>query len=138
MLTISHFLISNTNFSRILSFPWQSFSGTISILTFRIQWIFVFSKTAFLNLLDLNQAIFFEDHFYHSTQPAELSHLHKHKFKYNIQNYLNSFCSCGSDIESISDFVLPIPIFNDTRHTLLNILGYIDCKISESIDSSLT
>ena len=68
----------------------------------------------------------------------ELSHLREHKFKYNFQNCLNPFCSCGSSIESTSHFLLHCPIFQDKRHTLLNILNNIDFKILESNDSYLT
>ena len=68
----------------------------------------------------------------------ELSHLREHKFKYNFQNCLNPLCSCGSSIESISDFLLHCPICHDKRLTLLSTLNNIDCKILESTDSYLT
>ena len=68
----------------------------------------------------------------------ELSHLREHKFKYNFQNCLNPLCSCGSSTESTSHFLLHCPIFHDKRHTLLNTLNDIGCKILESTDSHLT
>ena len=68
----------------------------------------------------------------------ELSHLRKHKFKYNFQNCLNPLCSCGSSNELTSHFLLHCPIFNDKRHTLLSTLNTIDCKILEWSDSYLT
>ena len=68
----------------------------------------------------------------------ELSHLREHKFKYNFQNCLNPLCSCGSNIESTSHFLLHCPIFHDKRHTLLSTLNNIDSKILESNDSYLT
>ena len=68
----------------------------------------------------------------------ELIHLIEHKFMYNFQNRLNSFCSCGLSIESTSHFLLHCPIFHDNRHTLLSTLNSIDWKILESTDSYST
>ena len=59
----------------------------------------------------------------------ELSHLCEHKFKYNFQNCLNPLCNCSSSIESTSHFLLRCLIFNDKRHTPLNTLSNIDCKM---------
>ena len=70
--------------------------------------------------------------------PLELNHLRERKCKYNFQNCLNPLCSCGSSIESTSHFLLHCPAFHDKRHTLLNTLNNIDCKILESTDSYLT
>ena len=59
----------------------------------------------------------------------ELSHLREHKLKY---------CSCGSSIESISQFLLHCPIFNKKIHTFLSTLKNSESKILESTDSYLT
>ena len=48
-----------------------------------------------------------------------LNHCHEHKFKHNFHNYLNSTCSCSSDIESTLHFLLHCPIFKDEIYTLL-------------------
>ena len=48
-----------------------------------------------------------------------LNHCHEHKFKHNFHNYLNSTCSCSSDIESNLHFLLHCPIFKDEIYTLL-------------------
>ena len=67
-----------------------------------------------------------------------LNHLRDHKFKNNFQNCLNLLCSCGSGVQSTSHFLLHCPIFLDKRHTLLNTLNSIYCKILELTDSYLT
>ena len=41
-----------------------------------------------------------------------MSHLREHKLKHNLQDCLNSICSCGLDIESTSHFLLHCPTFN--------------------------
>ena len=97
----------------------------------------------FLNLLDLNQTVFFnccnlKEIRLITRLQLELSHLREHKFKYNFQNCLNQLCSCGLSIESTSHFLLHCPIFHDKRHTLLSTLNNIDSKILESNDSYLT
>ena len=38
-----------------------------------------------------------------------LSHLREHKFKYIFEDTLNSFCSCGKEVEATSHFLLPCP-----------------------------
>ena len=67
-----------------------------------------------------------------------LSHLREHRFKHNFQNCLNPLCSCGSDIESISHFLLHCPFFSDKRQSLLSTLRNIDSKLLETTDSVLT
>ena len=67
-----------------------------------------------------------------------MSHLGEHKFKHNLQDYLNSICSCGLDIEFTSHFLLHCPSFNDEQYSLLNTLNKIDCKLLELTKSSLS
>ena len=42
-----------------------------------------------------------------------MSHLCKHKFKYNFQDFLNPVFSCGLDMKSTSHFLLHCPTFNE-------------------------
>ena len=74
----------------------------------------------FLNLLDPNQTVFLKGIRLITRLQLELSHLRKHKLKYNFQNCLNPHCSCGSSIESASHFLLHCPIFHDKRHWYAN------------------
>ena len=55
-----------------------------------------------------------------------LSHLREHKFKHSFQDSLNSFCSCGLDIESTAHFLLHCPMYITERHTLLSTIKNID------------
>ena len=55
-----------------------------------------------------------------------LSHLREHKFKHSFQNSLNSFGSCGFDIESNVHFLLHCPTYIFERRTLLSTLVNID------------
>ena len=110
------------NFYKNSVFPLSIIEWNNLILTLAIQKILVFSKIIFLNLLDPNQT-------FNCCNLKEirlitrfrlvLSHLREHKFKYNFQNYLNPLCSCGSNIESTSHFLLHCSILHDKRHTLL-------------------
>ena len=49
-----------------------------------------------------------------------LSHLREHKFKHSFQDTLNSFCSCGLDVETNTHFFLYCPLFTNQRRTLLS------------------
>ena len=62
----------------------------------------------------------------------------EHKFKHNFQDSLNQIYSCGLDIESISQFLLHCPTFNDIQYTLLSTLNKIPCKLLELTKSSLS
>ena len=44
-----------------------------------------------------------------------LSHLRQHKFNHNFQNCINSFCTCGTDIESTLLFFLRSLLFDDKK-----------------------
>ena len=59
-----------------------------------------------------------------------LSHLHDHKFKYNFLDTINPLCSCGSDMETISDFFLYCPNFLEETANLLNKTSEINSDIS--------
>ena len=66
---------------------------------------------------------------------VSLSHLCELKFKPRFQDYLNSVCSCGLDIEPIAHFLLHCPY---ERHTLPSTFNKIDCKLLELTNSFLT
>ena len=66
-----------------------------------------------------------------------LSHICEHEFNYNFQNGVNHFISCGMDIEPTSHSFLHCPLFGDKRITFLSTLSKIDCKLIETIESSL-
>ena len=55
-----------------------------------------------------------------------LSHLRQHKLKHSFQNYLNSFWSCGLDIESTVHFLLHCPTYIIERRTLLSTIANTD------------
>ena len=67
-----------------------------------------------------------------------MSHLREHKFKHNSQDSLNPICSCSSDIESTSHFVLQCPTFYNEQYTLLSTLNNNDCKLLEPTELSLS
>ena len=67
----------------------------------------------------------------------EPGHLHEQKFNHNFQNFINPLSSCGMDIQSMSQFFLQCPVFDDKRITLLSTLDLIDCKSIETNESSL-
>ena len=87
-----------------------------------------------LNLLDLSQEVFLNCYKHSGIRLMTwlrlvLSHLREHKFNYNFQNWINPFCSCGTDIKSTSYFFLHCPLFVDKRITLLTSLCKVDCKL---------
>ena len=58
-----------------------------------------------------------------------LSHLREHKFKHSFQDSLNSFCSCGLNIESTAHFLLHCPTYIIEKRTLLSTLVNIDSNL---------
>ena len=46
------------------------------------------------------------------------SHLREHKFRHNFRDTLNPLCDCGTDIESISHYLLRCPLYALVRRTL--------------------
>ena len=67
-----------------------------------------------------------------------LSHLREHKFKHSFQDTLNSFCSCGLDVETNTHFFLYCPLFTNQRRTLLSTVKDIDSSLTNTNDSILT
>ena len=67
-----------------------------------------------------------------------LSHLREHKFKHSFQDTLNSFCSCGLDVETNTHFFLYCPLFTNQRRTLLSTVNDIDSSLTNTNDSILT
>ena len=64
------------------------------------------------------------------------SHLKEHKFKYNFQDFPDTLCSCGSDIESTTHIILHCANFPTQRRTLLNKVNSInDCMLAENENS---
>ena len=48
-----------------------------------------------------------------------LSHLKEHKFRHNFRDTVNPLCSCGSEAETVSHFLLHCPHYTNIRLTLL-------------------
>ena len=48
----------------------------------------------------------------HTRLHLGLSHQNDHKFRHNFQDCVNGICSCGHDIETITDFFLHCPHYN--------------------------
>ena len=59
---------------------------------------------------------------------TDLSYLKKHKFEYNFQDFVDSLCSCGNDIESTAYFFLHCANFTTQRQTILNKLKSINAS----------
>ena len=66
------------------------------------------------------------------------SHLREHKFKFNFQDTLNPFCSCGEDIETTTHFFLHCQKFTTVRQALLDTIRNMDVNILNQSDFSLT
>ena len=66
-----------------------------------------------------------------------LSHLREHKFKHSFQNTLNTFCSCGLDVETNMHFFLYCPLFSTQRCTLLSTVNDIDSSLTNTDDTAL-
>ena len=49
-----------------------------------------------------------------------LSHLNEHRFQHNLQNCLNSLCSCSLEIEDTSHYLLQFHHFSHHRVDLMN------------------
>ena len=47
-----------------------------------------------------------------------LSHLADHKFRHNFQDNINSNCSCGQEIETLTHFPLHCSNFHCAKQTL--------------------
>ena len=116
-------------------------SLSVDMFLFGIQKVLVNSKTIFLSLIGINQAVFFNCDNYKgiiliTRLRLELSHLHQRKFKKNFQYCLNTLSSSVLNMGSTSH-VLHFPIFNYIRHNLLTTSDRIDCKILEPVNSVL-
>ena len=59
------------------------------------------------------------------------SHLSKHKFKYNFQEFLNPLCDC---VASETHFFLHSLLFTNERYTLLSTISSIDCNLLNNTD----
>ena len=54
-----------------------------------------------------------------------LSHLHKHKFEHGFRDTVSPMCSCNTEIESVTHYILRCPIFNQQRIHLMNEINKI-------------
>ena len=66
-----------------------------------------------------------------------LSHLNKHRFNPNFQNFINPLCSCSHEIESTSRFLLHWHHFTNISLTLLNSITEIICNTFKISDNCL-
>ena len=67
-----------------------------------------------------------------------LNRLREHKFKHSFQDTLNSFCSCGVDVEKSTHFFLYCLFLSNQRCTLLNTVNDIDSPLTNTDDMILT
>ena len=67
-----------------------------------------------------------------------LSHLREHKFKHSFQDKLNPLCSCGTDVESSTHFLLQCPSYINERCTLMSNVNRINPQISQTSLQLLT
>ena len=58
-----------------------------------------------------------------------LSHLNVHRFNHNLQNCIDSLCTCSLEVESTSRFLLHCLHYNDICTTLLNELKLVNENI---------
>ena len=58
-----------------------------------------------------------------------LSDVHEHKFKYNFQDSLNPFCSCGLNIESTAHYLLHCLTYIIERRSVLSTIENIDNNV---------
>ena len=56
------------------------------------------------------------------------------QFNYNFQDYLNPFCSCSLEVESVSHFFLHCHYYSNIHSTLLNELQSIDLNLLNQED----
>ena len=66
-----------------------------------------------------------------------MSHLNEHKFFHNFRDTLNPLCTCGSEIESNSHFLLHCQHYTVQRQTLFDFLKKLDDPILNLSDSDL-
>ena len=66
---------------------------------------------------------------FHTRLRLGLSHLNRHKFKYNFQDCVNPLCLCSLEIESLSHFFLHCHHFTNIHATLVDDLQSVDIKI---------
>ena len=67
-----------------------------------------------------------------------LSHLNKHKFSHGFLDTVNPMCSCNSEEESVSHYLLRCPNFVHLRNSLMNELINIDQSLNLLNHESLT
>ena len=66
------------------------------------------------------------------------SHLLEHKFKYNLQDTLNTVCSWSLEVETTSHYFLHCHFFDALRATLMNDLSNIESDLLTLRDENLT
>ena len=64
-----------------------------------------------------------------------LSHLRDNKFKHSFQDSLNPICSCGTDVETTTHYLLHCSLFSDERLILISNIRNIDNNILNLNDS---
>ena len=67
-----------------------------------------------------------------------LGHLRFHKFRDNLQDFINCICVCGLEIETTTHFLLHCPLFQSARQSLLINVKKIDQSISKKRDELIT
>ena len=66
-----------------------------------------------------------------------LSHLSKHIFNHNYENYINPFCTCSLQAEKTSHFFLYYHYYHSNRLTLFNELCEIDMNLPNLSEEKL-
>ena len=67
-----------------------------------------------------------------------LSHLRFHKFRDNLQDFINCICVSGLEIETTTHFPLHCPLFQSARQSLLINVKKIDQSISKKRGELIT
>ena len=133
LIKIKHNLFKNTFFPSTI-IEWNKLD-----LTIRNAESFGIFKRNILNFIRPIRRSFFNCYNHKRNRPMTrlclgLSHLREHKFNHNFQNCINSRCSCGMHIDTMSQF---FPLFDDKRITLLSTLNKTDCKLIDTNESTL-
>ena len=66
-----------------------------------------------------------------------LSHLNYHRFKHNVNVWINPLCTCSLDNESTVHYFLHCNYYNSARISLLNDLNSVDRTLLSLSDLSL-
>ena len=116
------FLKQGTGFLKISFFHRLSSNGINQILTFAIRGICLFLRNTSCSSYD-HHRILYRIHRIHNPKGIKvmtrlrlgLSHLRKHKFKHSFQDFINTLCNCGYEVEFTVHFFDYCPLYFTLR-----------------------